>query len=83
MLTLTACATSGSNTPVPPQVSLAAVPADMKACFSSMVPKPPKGEITRQQAYNIIAALKRSELVKSQCGKRLIAFYEAQQGPLK
>jgi hypothetical protein len=55
----------------------------MQACFTTMVPKPPKGEITRQQAYNIIAALKRSELAKSQCGKRLIAFYEAQQGPLK
>jgi hypothetical protein len=48
-----------------------------------MVPKPRGGDISKAQAYAIIAKLKRSELEKSLCGKRLIQFYEAQQGPMQ
>jgi hypothetical protein len=80
-LTLTGCAASGSKEPV--QTTLAPVPADMHECFSNMVPKPRGGDISKAQAYAIIAKLKRSELEKSLCGKRLIQFYEAQQGPLQ
>ena len=81
LLTLTGCAGSGSKEPLP-QPTLAPVPVDMRQCFSSLVPKPPAGEMTKQQAFALIAALKRSELMKSQCGKRLIEFYEGQMGPL-
>jgi hypothetical protein len=31
----------------------------------------------------LVADLKKSELAKSQCGKRLIAYYETQAGVLK
>jgi hypothetical protein len=83
LTTLSGCATSGSKTTAP-TTTLAPVPSDMDACFSRFVPKPPKGQpSTKQQAYNLIGALKRSELEKSQCGKRLIQFYEAQMGPLQ
>jgi hypothetical protein len=58
------------------------VPGDLKACFANVVPRPAAGDMTRQQAFALIASLKRSELAKSQCGRRLIAFYEAQQGAL-
>lgn len=82
-LTLTGCAGFGaSKVPTPEQTTLAPIPADMRVCFDTAVPKPPAGNLTRAQAFAIIAALKRSELMKSQCGKRLVQFYEAQQGPL-
>jgi len=39
--------------------------------------------MTKRQVVALIAALKKSETAKSQCGKRLIAFYEGLQHGLK
>lgn len=36
--------------------------------------------MTQEQTFTLIAALKRSEKAKSQCGKRLIAWYEDLKG---
>lgn len=38
---------------------------------------PPEGPMSKSQTIALIAALRKSEVAKSQCGKRLIAFYEA------
>lgn len=72
LLTLTACGTSGPrlDQPVPPQ----AVPVDLRTCFDRLVPKPAQQTMTARELMSLIAALKRSELEKSQCGKRLLQF---------
>ena len=71
-LMLTGCAASGGKPSLPP------VPGDIKVCFDRLVPKPKAGALTKRDVFRIIADLKRSELEKSSCGKRLIAWYEAQ-----
>jgi hypothetical protein len=78
-MTLTACAHSGNN------ASLGPLPAELKTCFDQIVPAPgkPGTELTKQQMARLVADLKKSELAKSQCGKRLIAYYETQAGVLK
>ena len=77
-LLLTACAGSGVNlnAPVPPQ----AVPADLRTCFDRLVPEPQQLTMTARELIGLVAALKRSELEKSQCGKRLLRFYDDNEG---
>lgn len=55
-------------------------PADIHACFLHSVPQPAQPPRTRRQAFDLIAALKESETRKSQCGLRLIAFYQPYAG---
>jgi len=45
-------------------------------CFADTVPTPTPGTLSQAKVFAIIAALKKSEMAKSQCGQRLIAFYE-------
>lgn len=68
-LMLTGCATSGVS-------RLPMLPSGYLACFNQMVPRPPPGNLTQRQVFDLIAAFKRSDQAKSQCGRRLIAFYE-------
>lgn len=70
---LTACENSGDG-----RITLAHLPGDIRLCFDKLVPAPPAGALSRQQIVQLISDLKRSELAKSQCGKRLIGFYDAQ-----
>lgn len=79
LTTLSGCAGFGNKEPVVQQQQLAEIPADIRVCFNQMVPAPIAGKLTKQQVFKIIADLKRSEKAKSQCGKRLIEFYEAQK----
>lgn len=72
-LTLTGCASSGAEKP-----GLAPLPSDLKLCFSATVAAPPAGELTRQAVFRLIADLKKSELAKTGCGRRLISWYETQ-----
>lgn len=51
----------------------------MKACFGQFVPAPKPGALSKQEVVALIAALKKSELSKSQCGQRLISWYETQR----
>jgi hypothetical protein len=53
------------------------VPADIRACFGRLVPAPAPGEKTVSEILTLIAALKRSELKMSRCGRRLLAFHDA------
>ena len=73
-LTLGGCVTSGSN-----GTSLAPIPGDIVTCFDSIVPAPKKQELTKKDIVRLIGDLKKSEMSKSQCGKRLIGYYDAQR----
>lgn len=78
-MTLTGCVHSGTS------ASLGPLPADLKTCFDRIVPRPgqPGTELTRQQIWRLVGDFRKSEIAKSQCGKRLIAWYETQAGVLK
>jgi hypothetical protein len=76
---LTACVHSGT----PNSVKLAAVPSDIRVCFNRLVPAPARGEMKQSDMLRLVADLKRSELKKSECGKRLLAFYDTQQKMFK
>lgn len=64
------------------KIALPPAPADLKACLESGgVPPPPDRDMTRRELAALVGALKTSEIEKSQCGKRLIAWYaELAQG---
>lgn len=74
LLTLTSCVDSGR------QITLAPVPGDLRVCFGRFVPAPKPGALSKREVAALIAELKKSELTKSRCGKRLIAWYETQAG---
>lgn len=71
VLTLTACVPFGKT-----KLGLPQLPGEYDQCFSKKVAQPSAGTITKKQVFALIAALKKSETAKSQCGKRLISFYE-------
>jgi hypothetical protein len=73
---LTGCAASGARLAEqpPPQ----AIPADLRTCFDKLVPVPQQASMTVADVLELVGKLKRSELEKSQCGKRLIRFAESQ-----
>jgi hypothetical protein len=52
------------------------VPAGVEACFAKYVKLPP-GPLNRKAVVRLIAELKRSEVAKSQCGRRLLGFYNS------
>ncbi|MPZ19512.1 MAG: hypothetical protein GEV06_16570 [Luteitalea sp.] len=52
------------------------MPADVQTCFSQYV-KAPKGPLSKRAVVRLIAELKRSEVAKSRCGRRLIGFYNS------
>jgi hypothetical protein len=53
------------------------VPADLQVCFDQLVPKPEQAEMKNADIVALISALKTSELDKSLCGKRLLAWIDA------
>ena len=73
-LTLSGCATSGSKIVAP---SYPELPADLRVCFDVTVAAPKAGPMTKAQVIAKIAELKRSEAQKTDCGKRLISFYDS------
>lgn len=77
VLTLSGCVGSGSKLPEP---SLPAIPADLRVCFDKTVAPPKTGPLTKRDVVVLVARLKQSEQDKTECGKRLIAFYESISG---
>lgn len=75
-LILSGCATFGKNGTEPNK--LATIPGEIVRCFNQLVPAPQVGPKTKADVVQLIVALKKSERQKSDCGKRLIGFYEAQ-----
>lgn len=79
-IALAGCETSGGSQANPDgRFDLAAVPADIRLCFSEVVPRPAgDGPMTQKQVAKLIADLKQSEKAKSDCGRRLIDLYDGQ-----
>ncbi len=71
MLTLAGCATSGGRSALPP------IPLDIKLCFDTAVAAPKPGAMTKADVIKLVAALKLSDDAKTECGRRLIVFYES------
>ncbi len=72
LVTLTGCVTSGTaKAPVYP-----VLPADLRVCFDETVPAPAEGPMTKARVMFLIGSLKRSEAKLSDCGQRLVAFYD-------
>lgn len=69
------CATSGAH----PEVRLADVPADLRACLGTLSERPAgTGAMSQREVVALIARLRASELRLSACGHRLLALYDAQ-----
>ena len=71
---LSGCATSGVKLAQPHYPEL---PADLRLCFEQTVPAPRQGVMTKAEVLAIISKLKASEAEKTDCGARLIAFYDS------
>lgn len=82
LMSLAACANSGENNLTANSV-MPAIPQDIKTCINKVVPVPLKDIRTKKQIVAIIRALKRSEMAKTYCGRRLIALYEANRNYLE
>jgi hypothetical protein len=72
------CASSGQAPGKGSKIKLADIPPDIRACLAKEVPAPLPGEMTRERASKLIFAFRKSDYAKSKCGKRLIAWYDAQ-----
>ena len=78
--TLTNCVPYGGS---PSGINLPPPPSDLSACFARLVPMPAAGVITRKDIVALVAALRASEAAKSACGKRLLAWYDAEAAGLR
>lgn len=77
-LPLSACATSSNQVLLPsPEFRAPPMPADIVACFESLTPFPAGEALTEKQKVALIIQLRISEIQKSICGRRAIAFHEA------
>jgi len=81
LATLTGCASSGAARDG--RIRLAAIPQDIRTCIAREVPAPLPGSMSRAQAASLIAAFRKSDLAKTHCGKRLVAWYDAQARALR
>jgi hypothetical protein len=75
-LTLTLLSACVTSSPSIKYVDLPAVPTDVKQCFDRLVPAPKQETMTTKQVLTLISKLRRSELEKAQCGKRVVSMWE-------
>lgn len=52
------------------------LPSEFERCFANEVKRPADAPMDKATIVRLITDLKKSERSKSQCGKRLINFYE-------
>lgn len=71
-VTLTGCGPYGTIKALPKDV-----PAGIERCFTEVVGRPHKGDLTQRDVFDVVAALKSSEKRKSACGLRLINWYRS------
>jgi hypothetical protein len=62
----------------PARVAMPSVPHELRTCFEEVFSLPGKRGAgwTNEQAISIIGGLRDSELAKTDCGRRLLAFYD-------
>jgi hypothetical protein len=80
-LALAGCVTTGSGTKITAQ--LPDVPADIRTCFAKLVPAPVATKLTNRDLVQLVADLRASEYAKTDCGRRLLAFYDNLTAGLK
>lgn len=71
-LLLTGCVTTGVST----RPDLPAVPQSLRECFVGVVDLPAQAEWDAETAARVIVKIRKSELSKTDCGQRLLAFYD-------
>lgn len=76
LTTLTGCSVFG----IPRVNEKGEVPLDLQHCFDEVVPRPTEAPLTSGQVFDLIVKLKESELEKTLCGRRLLAWIETTQG---
>jgi hypothetical protein len=59
-------------------LELAAVPTDIRVCFTTLTGTPPPGTMTKAQIVALVGRLRQSEVRKTHCGRRLLALYDNQ-----
>lgn len=66
-----------------PKHYLPEIPSDLQVCFTEVTQFPAGTNLTSEQAVRLIIELRQSELDKTLCGRRLIAWYESLKGSNK
>jgi len=51
------------------------IPLDLRTCFQEVYEFPPDKTWSKEQTAEIIGSLRKSELAKTSCGRRLLTFY--------
>jgi hypothetical protein len=75
---LTGCVGFGQPVAKDSRVQLAVVPGDIRACLKKEMAPPPPNAKTREEVAEYIAAFRKHDVAKTHCGKRVIAWYDAQ-----
>ena len=75
LVTLSGCATISPSTSRP---TLAPIPGDIKSCINRLTGFPEGEALSQAQVQKLIVELRKSEVQKTKCGKRLIRLYESQ-----
>lgn len=76
---LAALALSGcvSTAGVSTRPDLPDVPRELRECFAGVVDLPPQAEYDADIVAKALIEVRTSELAKTNCGKRLLAFYDS------
>lgn len=59
------------------------VPRDLRECFAGVVELPAQAEWDAETAARVIVKVRKSELSKTDCGRRLLALYDNLRRGLK
>lgn len=62
---------------------LPAVPSELRSCFAGVVDLPAQAEWDAETAARALVRVRKSELVKTDCGRRLLALYNNLKRGLK
>lgn len=77
---LAGCVTTGTTI----SAKLPPIPAGIVACFNKVVAAPAgKAGLSQKDVVSLVASLRQSEASKSACGRKLIAFYDAEVAGLR
>lgn len=80
-VSLGGCLTTGSPKHI--SAALPEIPADVRSCFTTLVSAPGAARLTNRDLVQLVADLRRSEYAKSECGKRLLNYYDTMTAGLK
>lgn len=56
------------------------VPEDLRTCFDTLTPAPTQQTMSASDMFKLVAELRKSEVEKSICGKRLLSWVDTVLG---